>query len=140
MGRLRMSQLPKSAKIRVGLALALLFTLLAIVGPWLAPFNPNASLSTTNGVPQPPSAHHWLGTTQVQQDVLSQLLVGGRSTILVSLIAGVIATFLAVGFGVAAGYYGGWLDDGLSMLANIFLVMPALPLLIVIFGFLSKTP
>jgi peptide/nickel transport system permease protein len=137
--KLRMFKLPKSVKIRVGLALASLFTLLAVIGPWLAPFNPNASLSTTNGVPQPPSIHHWLGTTQVQQDVFSQLLVGGRSTILVSLIAGVIATFLAVGFGIAAGYYGGWLDDLLSMLANIFLVLPALPLLIVIFGFLSKT-
>ncbi|HUC56661.1 MAG TPA: ABC transporter permease [Streptosporangiaceae bacterium] len=134
-----MFQLPKSAKIRIGLVLALLFTLLAVIGPWLAPYNPNVSLSTTNPLPQPPSSHHWLGTTQVQQDVLSQLLVGGRSTILVSLIAGVIATFLAVGFGVAAGYYGGWLDDLLSMLANIFLVLPALPLLIVIFGFLSKS-
>ncbi len=72
--------------------------------------------------------------------MLSQLLVGGRSTILVALIAGVVATALAVVFGVTAGYYGGWLDDLLSMLANIFLVMPALPLLIVIFGFLSTRP
>jgi peptide/nickel transport system permease protein len=137
--RNRMLQLPKSAKIRVGLALSLFFTLLAIIGPYLAPFNPNASLTTTSGTPLAPSAHHLLGTTQVQQDVLSQLLVGGRSTILVSLIAGIVATALAVGFGVAAGYYGGWLDDLLSMLANIFLVLPALPLLIVIFGFLSTS-
>ena len=86
----------------------------------------------------PPSAAHLLGTTQVQQDVLSQLLVGGRSTILVSLIAGVAATALAVLFGVSAGYFGGSADDLLSMLANIFLVLPALPLLIVIFGFLGK--
>ncbi len=137
--RQRTWQLPKSLKIRIGLALTLVFTLLAIIGPWLAPFNPNASLSTTNGVPQAPSAHHWLGTTQVQQDVLSQLLAGGRSTILVALIAGLVATALAAVFGVTAGYYGGWLDDVLSMLANIFLVLPALPLLIVIFGFLSKS-
>jgi peptide/nickel transport system permease protein len=134
-----MLQLPKSAKIRVGLGLSLFFTLLAIFGPYLAPFNPNASLTTTTGIPQAPSLHHLLGTTQVQQDVLSQLLAGGRSTILVSLIAGIVATALAVLFGVAAGYYGGWLDDLLSMLANIFLVLPALPLLIVIFGFLSKS-
>ncbi|HEY3905600.1 MAG TPA: ABC transporter permease [Streptosporangiaceae bacterium] len=137
--RTRMLQLPKSAKIRVGLALALFFTLLAILGPYLAPFDPNASLTTTTGIPQAPSIHHLLGTTQVQQDVLSQLLAGGRSTILVALIAGIVATALAVLFGVAAGYYGGWLDDLLSMLANIFLVLPALPLLIVIFGFLSKS-
>jgi peptide/nickel transport system permease protein len=132
-------RLPKSLKIRIGLGLALFFTLLAVIGPWLAPFDPNASSSTTTGIPQPPSAAHWLGTTQTQQDVLSQLLVGGRSTILVSLVAGLVATVLATVFGVTAGYYGGLLDDVLSMLANIFLVMPALPLLIVIFGFLDKT-
>jgi peptide/nickel transport system permease protein len=138
-GKVRMLQLPKSIKIRIGLGLAVFFTLLAIIGPYLAPFNPNASLTTNTGIPQAPSSHHLLGTTQVQQDVLSQLLAGGRSTILVALIAGVVATALAVVFGVAAGYYGGWLDDLLSMLANIFLVLPALPLLIVIFGFLSKS-
>jgi peptide/nickel transport system permease protein len=134
-----MLRFPKSGKIRVGLVMALVFTLLAIIGPWLAPFDPNKSLTTTNGVPQPPTGAHLLGTTQVQQDVLSQLLVGGRSTILVALIAGAVATALAVVFGITAGYYGGWVDDLLSMLANIFLVMPALPLLIVIFGFLNKT-
>src|SRR5215813_4811376 len=135
----RMLQLPRSPKIRIGLGLSLLFTILAIIGPWIAPLDPSKSLSTMSGLPQPPSSAHWLGTTQVQQDVLSQLLVGGRSTILVALIAGAIATVLAVVFGVTAGYYGGLLDDLLSMLANVFLVLPALPLLIVIFGFLSKT-
>jgi peptide/nickel transport system permease protein len=135
----RMLQLPRSLKIRVGLGMALIFVILAVIGPWIAPFDPGKSLSTTTGVPQPPSAAHWLGTTQVQQDVLSQLLAGGRSTILVALISGLVATALAIGFGVTAGYYGGLLDDLLSMLANIFLVLPALPLLIVIFGFLSRT-
>ena len=133
-----MTRLLRSPKIVVGLCLSAVFVLLAIVGPLVAPYNPSTSVSTVNGTPMPPSAVHLLGTTQVQQDVLSQLLVGGRSTLLVSLIAGVAATVLAVLFGVSAGYFGGWGDDLLSMLANIFLVLPALPLLIVIFGFLGK--
>jgi peptide/nickel transport system permease protein len=133
-----MGKLLRSPKIVTGLCLSVVFLMLAIIGPLIAPYNPNTSLSTTNGTPMPPSAAHWLGTTQVQQDVLSQLLAGGRSTILVSLIAGAAATFLAVLFGVTAGYFGGWADDLLSMLANIFLVLPALPLLIVVFGFLGK--
>jgi peptide/nickel transport system permease protein len=133
-----MTRLLRSPKILVGLALSVAFGIVAIAGPLLAPYNPNTSVSTTLGTPMPPSAAHWLGTTQVQQDVLSQLLVGGRSTILVSLIAGLAATALAVVFGVTAGYFGGWADDLLSMLANIFLVLPALPLLIVIFGFLGR--
>jgi peptide/nickel transport system permease protein len=137
--RARMLQLPRSPKILIGLGLAIFFVLLAVVGPYVAPYDPGASLSTTKGTPMPPSAGHWLGTTQVQQDVLSQLLVGGRSTILVSVVAGAVATVLAIVFGVTAGYFGGLIDDVLSMLANVFLVMPALALLIVIFGFLSKT-
>jgi peptide/nickel transport system permease protein len=132
-------QLPRSPKLLIGLGILIAFIVLAIVGPLVAPFNPSTSLSTTNGVPQAPSAAHWLGTTQVQQDVFSQLLVGGRSTIVVAFVAGIVATALAVILGVTSGYLGGLADDLLSMLANIFLVMPALPLLIVIFGFLPRT-
>jgi peptide/nickel transport system permease protein len=132
-------QLPRSPKLLIGLGILIAFIVLAIVGPLVAPFNPSSSLSTTNGVPQAPSAAHWLGTTQVQQDVFSQLLVGGRSTIVVAFVAGIVATALAVILGVTSGYLGGLADDLLSMLANIFLVMPALPLLIVIFGFLPRT-
>jgi peptide/nickel transport system permease protein len=132
-------QLPRSPKLLIGLGILGAFILLAIIGPLVAPFNPSASLSTTNGVPQAPSAAHWLGTTQVQQDVFSQLLVGGRSTILVAFIAGIVATALSIALGVTAGYLGGLADDLLSMLANIFLVVPALPLLIVVFGFLPRT-
>lgn len=133
-----MAKLLRSPKIITGLCLSGVFGILAIVGPLLAPYNPNTSVTTTNSTPLAPSAAHLLGTTQVQQDVLSQLLAGGRSTIGVSLVAGLVATALAVLFGVTAGYFGGWPDDLLSMLANIFLVLPALPLLIVIFGFIGK--
>ena len=89
-------QLPRSPKLLIGLGVLDAFILLAIVGPLVAPFDPSASLSTTNGVPQAPSAAHWLGTTQVQQDVFSQLLVGGRSTIVVAFIAGIVATALSM--------------------------------------------
>ena len=133
-----MRRLLRSRKMVSGLCLCAVFVIIAVIGPLVAPYSPNLSASTTLGIAQPPSAVHLLGTTQTQQDVLSQLLVGGRSTILVSLVAGVAATALAVGFGVAAGYLGSWADDLLSLLANIFLVLPALPLLIVIFGFLAK--
>jgi peptide/nickel transport system permease protein len=137
--RSRRVRLPRSPKIIAGLTLLLIFLFFAIAGPILAPFDPGKSLSTTNGVPQPPSLAHWLGTTQVQQDVFSQLMAGGRSTILVALLSGAVATVLSVVVGVAAGYIGGLADDLLSMLANFFLVLPALPLLIVVFGFLPTS-
>ena len=132
-------RLPRSAKVLTGLGMLLFFLVLAIVGPSLAPDNPAASAVTNVALPQPPSAAHWLGTTQQQQDVLSQLLTGGRSTILVAFVAGLVATAISIGVGVTAGYTGGRTDDLLSMLANFFLVMPALPLLIVIFGFLPRS-
>ena len=137
-GRNRGLSFPRSPKIFIGLGALIVFIVLAVIGPWIAPYNPSASLSTTNGVPQPPSAAHWLGTTQVQQDIFSQLLAGGRSTVLVAFLAGIVATILSVLIGVTAGYLGGLSDDLLSMLANFFLVLPALPLLIVIAGFLPS--
>jgi peptide/nickel transport system permease protein len=132
-------QLPRSPKLLIGLGVLVVFIILAIIGPILAPFDPSSSLTTTSGVPHAPSAAHLLGTTQIQQDVLSQMLVGGRSTIVVAFIAGAVATILSVVVGITAGYLGGLADDLLSMLANIFLVMPALPLLIVVFGFLPRS-
>jgi peptide/nickel transport system permease protein len=136
--RQRALRLPRSPKIIVGLAMLAFFVLLSIIGPLVAPYSPD-QIFANSPVPLPPSAAHWLGTTTLQQDVFSQLLVGGGDMLLVSFIAGVIATVLSVVIGVTAGYLGGLADDLLSMLANIFLVMPALPLLVILFGFLGKS-
>jgi peptide/nickel transport system permease protein len=136
--RRRAVQLPRSPKILAGLGMLAFFVLLAIFGPIVRPYNPSAT-GALAPVPLPPSAAHWLGTTQLQQDVFSQLLVGGGSMLLVAVVGGVIATVLSVVIGVTAGYLGGLADDLLSMLANIFLVLPALPLLIILFGFLGKS-
>ena len=130
-------RLPRSPKVLIGLALIVGFLVVAIFGTTLAPYDPSRTFSLTQSFPLPPSAHHLLGTTQQQQDVLSQLLVGTRSTVLVAFVAGWIAMVLSVVVGVTAGYLGRLPDDLLSMLANFFLVLPALPLLIVIFGFLK---
>jgi peptide/nickel transport system permease protein len=136
--RQRALRFPRSPKVIAGLAILVFFVLLAIIGPLVAPYSPNA-IFANSPVPLPPSGAHWLGTTNLQQDVFSQLLVGGGDMLLVAFIAGLIATALSVVIGVAAGYLGGLADDLLSMLANIFLVMPALPLLVILFGFLGKT-
>lgn len=135
----RRSRLPRSPKVLIGLAMLIAFIAVAAIGPWIAPYNPARTFSTTASFPLPPSAAHLLGTTQQQQDVLSQLLAGGRSTVLVAIVAGIVATVLSVLIGISAGYAGGLADDLLSMLANFFLVLPALPLLIVIFGFLPQS-
>jgi peptide/nickel transport system permease protein len=119
-----------------GLTLLAIFVLMAVIGPYIAPYNPSA---TSTDILAGPSAQHLLGTTQTGQDVLSQLLAGSRATLLVGLIAGLIATSLAIIVGLAGGYLGGLADEGLSLLSNVFLVLPTLPLIIVLSGYLKNS-
>jgi peptide/nickel transport system permease protein len=129
-------RLPGKAKF--GAAILALFILVAVIGPTIAPFDPTA---TTPGqaLPLGPTTTHLLGTTATGQDVLSQLLVGTRSTVVLGLLTGLIATLLAVVIGMSSGFLGGASDEGLSLLANVFLVLPALPLLVVILGYLPHS-
>ncbi|MGV8967616.1 MAG: ABC transporter permease [Cellulomonas sp.] len=126
----------RNAKALTGIAILVAFTVLAVIGPWIAPYDPSA---LGPDVMSPPTAAHWLGTTNTGQDVFSQLLVGTRGVMVVGLAAGLIATTLAVLVGVTAGYLGGIGDEVLSVAANIFLVIPALPLIIIIAGQLPSS-
>jgi peptide/nickel transport system permease protein len=116
-------------KAAVGLILLSIYVLFAIIGPWVTPYDPDAR---SNDLLKPPSGSHWLGTTHLGQDVFSQLLEGTRSVMFVGLLAGTVATVLSVLIGVTAGYLGGKTDEALSALSNVFLVIPALPLIIII--------
>ncbi|WP_213450329.1 ABC transporter permease [Rhizomonospora bruguierae] len=116
-------------KAATGLAVLGFFLLISVIGPWIAPYDPS---KRSSDLIQPPSAAHWFGTTHLGQDVFSQVLVGTRSVIFVGFLAGAVATILSVLIGVTAGYLGGPADEGLSALSNVFLVIPALPLIIII--------
>jgi peptide/nickel transport system permease protein len=126
------------AKAKVGAVLLGLFVLAGIIGPLVAPYdpayqNPNPALSM-NG----PGIAHLLGTTQSGQDVLSQLLTGIRLTLELAVIVGVVATALSVIVGVTSAFLGGFWDEVLSLLSNVFLVIPALPLLVILLGHLPQ--
>jgi peptide/nickel transport system permease protein len=114
------------------------FILAAVIGPLVTPYDPSFQNPAPGESLAGPSAAHLLGTTQSGQDVLSQLLVGIRLTLELAVIVGVAATVLAVIFGVAAAFLGGWWDEGLSLFTNVVLVIPALPLLIVLLGYLQN--
>ena len=128
-------RLPGTA--RAGVILLGVFILIAIIGPEVIPYDPGAVSGTATAAG--PSGAHLLGTTQTGQDVLSQFLVGVRLTLELAFWVGVIATALSVIVGVSAAFAGGIWDDFLSLVSNIFLVLPALPLLIVLLGFLNNT-
>jgi peptide/nickel transport system permease protein len=116
-----------------GGALLLLFVLMAVLAPVIAPGDPTAMQYTPL---QPPSWHHLLGTTDQGQDVLMQVIWGAQTTLLVGFVAGALTTLLSVIIGMVSGFIGGVVDEALQMITNIFLVIPALPLMIVLAAYL----
>jgi ABC-type dipeptide/oligopeptide/nickel transport system permease subunit len=80
---------------------------------------------------QGPTLHHLFGTDQLGRDYFSRTLYGIQTTEKVSLLVAVISTSLGVAIGAAAGYYGGWLDNLLMRITDLFLVVPALAVLLV---------
>ncbi len=119
----------RNGKTLAGVIIVLFFVVLAVVGPWLAPYSPDASSAA---IVAPPSAQHWFGTDQLGRDVFSQMMVGARGVVVVAFAAGLVATALSVLIGITSGYLPGRTGEGLSALSNVFLVIPALPLIIII--------
>nr|WP_171783125.1 ABC transporter permease [Isoptericola halotolerans] len=93
--------------------------------------------SSDNPVLVPPQPGHWLGTTSLGYDVLAQLAEGARGSLLVGVVAGLLAIVLSLVFGVVAGYARGATDEGLSLITNVMLVIPGLPLMIVVSSYLE---
>jgi len=123
-----------NTKLVIGFSIVLAFLVLAIVGPWLTDATPFEF-----GYPlgEPPSTEYWLGTTSPGQDVYAQFVYGLRSSFLVGALAAVIASVIGMAVGFVGGYRGGRIDDVLSMLTNIVLVIPTLAVLIIVSAYLS---
>jgi peptide/nickel transport system permease protein len=126
-------QLIDSRKALAGLILLALFALPALLAPVLAPGDPSLINSTGS---QAPSAAHWLGTTAKGQDVLALTVWGARSSLFVGFTVGLVATGVAILVGLASAYFGRIVDDALTLVTNIFLLLPGLPLLIILAAFL----
>jgi peptide/nickel transport system permease protein len=110
-----------------GLVLSLLIVLIALFAPLLAPFPGDAGTATHPfAVLKPPSAAHWFGTDQVGRDILSRVIYGARVSPLIALFVLLIASAIGIPLGIAAGYFGGWLDDVIMRGTDIFLAFPAL--------------
>jgi peptide/nickel transport system permease protein len=118
----------------VGLVLLLATVLMALLAPVLFPEGP---FKITGGRLIPPGAEHWLGTDHLGRDVLSGVLYGARAAFLVGFLSVLMSLAIGVVVGALAGYYGGWIDDVLMRITEVFQVMPRffLALLVVaIFG------
>ena len=122
-------------KARLGLVLIGLFVAMAVLAPLIAPHSPTATTFTPY---KGPSSTNWFGTTGNGEDVFSQLVYGARVSLLVGLSAGVGATLVAVTLGLISGYRPGFLDEVISFVTNLALVVPALPLMIILAAYISS--
>ena len=115
------------------LVVILAFIIAAVFAPWLSPYpeqgkgEPNITAKF-----QPPNRAHLLGTDYLGRDVLSRILYGGRTSLSIGFLVVLVATVIGVPMGAVAGYYGGWIDDLLMRVTDIFLAFPPLLLAIAI--------
>ena len=108
----------------VGAVIAALLILVALAAPLLAPYGP-ATIDPSNAL-LGPSAAHWFGTDQVGRDVLSRTLYGARTSLGIAGSVLVIAMAIGLPLGTIAGYFGGWIDDVIMRITDVFLAFPAL--------------
>ena len=124
-------------KVAVGCVIVGFFIAVGLFGPFFMPYNPNA---TSHLFIASPSSTHWLGTTVVGEDIFSQLIYGTRTSVFWGLATGLIVTVLSVLVGLVSGYFGGVTDDTLTLVTNVSLVLPALPLAIVLAAYFPRGP
>ncbi len=116
-------------KAAAGACLLAVCLVMAAVPQWIAPGDPNAEMFAPG---QGPSAANWLGTTSYGQDIFAQFIWGARVSMLIAVVAGILSTVLSALVGVTAGYLGGWADDVLALVMDVFLVIPTFPLVVVL--------
>jgi peptide/nickel transport system permease protein len=113
----------------IGLAIIALFILLAIVAPYISPYSASAQ---TCSVYAPPSVHHWLGCDDGGIDMLSELMQGGRISLVIGFAATLVAMIIGGGVGILSGYFGRWVDVSLMRVTDYLLVIPDLVFAMVI--------
>lgn len=130
---------PKSLAVwlgRIGIAIVVALVLVAVFAPQLAPFDPTERVATPF---QPPSATHPLGTNDVGQDILSEVIFGTRVSLLVGVVAATVALIIGGTVGTIAGYYPKRLGAVLMRGVDVVLILPFLPLLIVLAAYLGRS-
>ena len=124
----------------VGLILILLMVLLAILAPWLTPY-PEEGRGTPNVINKllPPSSEHPFGTDLLGRDMLARVLFGARTSLIAGLSIVVLSVVFGTILGAVAGYFGGWVDDVIMRVTDIFLAFPPLLLAMIVAAVLEPS-
>ena len=121
---------------RIVMIAVAVFLVLLIIGPWIAPQDPN--LTATADKLQGPSTAHWLGTDDLGRDVFSRILTGGLTTVGLSAMALGISILIGVPLGLLSGYLGGRTDWALMRVVDIFLALPEYIVAMIITGLMGQ--
>lgn len=121
---------------RIVMIAVAVFLVLLIIGPWIAPQDPN--LTATADKLQGPSAAHWFGTDDLGRDVFSRILTGGLTTVGLSALALGISILVGVPLGLLSGYLGGRTDWALMRAVDIFLALPEYIVAMIIAGLMGQ--
>jgi peptide/nickel transport system permease protein len=121
----------------VGLGVVLFFIALAVLAPWIAPYDPLAT--SWSAVRKAPSAAHLFGTDEIGRDVLARVIWGARASLLAGVVSVSISLALGVPIGLTAGYLGGWVDGILMRVIDAMLACPFLILAIALAAFLGPS-
>lgn len=128
---------PDPARLgRIELAVGVAILLVILVAPAFAPQPP---LATSIGILRPPSWHHLLGTDRLGRDILSRFLAGGQLIMVLSLLAGILATSLGALIGLSGGYLRGATDLILMRLVDVLLALPAILVILVVAAALPRS-
>ncbi len=119
----------------IGLGLLLTMLVMALGANWIAPYDPTKQ----TGKPfDSPSATHWLGTNDIGQDILSELIYGARISLLIGTLAAGIAMVIGTSIGLLAGYYRGAVGILLMRFVDVILVIPFVPLMVLLAAYLGQ--
>ena len=126
---------------RIGFRVILVFVLVALFAPWIAPHEPWEMVYDKNGefaALRPPSWEFPVGTTHLGYDLFSQLILATRTTLIIGAVSGIISIVIGANVGLIAGYYGGKVDEVLMRLTDILYGMPFLPFIIVLIALFGR--
>ncbi|KQO83483.1 ABC transporter permease [Rhizobium sp. Leaf262] len=121
----------------IGAIIVLLFAIMAIAAPLIAPYEPNAS--SWSAIRKAPTWLHWFGTDELGRDVMSRVIWGARASLLAGVVSVAIAFVIGVPIGMLAGYFGGPLDTVIMRIIDAFLAIPFLILAIAMAAFLGPS-
>jgi peptide/nickel transport system permease protein len=116
-----------------GMLVVSVTVLAALLAPYLAPYSPNEQFFdglTLEGAPLGPDARFWLGTDLLGRDLLSRLIWGARTSLLIGVVANGAAVLLGTMLGVVAGFVRGWLGAAIMRFTDLMMAFPALLLAI----------